>query len=422
MAWRCHDCFGSPVFCTHCMQECHQTHPFHRVSRWTGKCFIPSSLSNAGLTLNLGHGGSLCPVYHSLLRQTSERPSDTAINDSQHKMVGSGGHPPADGNHLSSSPDALLTAHPVLVPTLPDHQSSPNGGPVPNVRSLQTRICGTAPTPDNTTLPSAPLPRFWEVAGGVPYEATIPVELHSQVLTQQSHDPIPTGMADDPFFANESDDEEAWKNVGEGGLPLKIKRDNRKYDKLHCPILTVVDTTGIHEMRVRFCRCQSLKLNPLQTQLMSMGMYASSSKRTRTVFTFRVLHHFDITNLEGKTTAWQYYCTLQRLTSNVFTDTVADRYRELMRALRQWRDLSNRRRAGQPLDPALELKPGDLALFCAACPQPGINLPEDWEKDTDQLVFSLRTWLPTNIHSYCIDGNIHVLFWATEISNRITLL
>ena len=64
MGWRCHDCFGDPVFCTHCVQQSHQQSPFHRVSRWDGKCFSPSSLSNAGLTLNLGHAGQLCPRYN----------------------------------------------------------------------------------------------------------------------------------------------------------------------------------------------------------------------------------------------------------------------------------------------------------------------------------------------------------------------
>ena len=26
---------------------------------------------------------------------------------------------------------------------------------------------------------------------------------------------------------------------------------------------------------------------------------------------------------------------------------------------------------------------GDLALFCIACPQPGINLPQGWEENID---------------------------------------
>jgi hypothetical protein len=27
---------------------------------------------------------------------------------------------------------------------------------------------------------------------------------------------------------------------------------------------------------------------------------------------------------------------------------------------------------------------GDLALFCPACPQPGINLPADWQAKPDR--------------------------------------
>ena len=65
---------------------------------------------------------------------------------------------------------------------------------------------------------------------------------------------------------------------------------------------------------------------------------------------------------------------------------VPDRYRELMRCLRQWRDLQSRRRAGYPLEPITSLKPGSLALFCPACPQPGINLPDGWQNDTKKCV------------------------------------
>lgn len=31
---------------------------------------------------------------------------------------------------------------------------------------------------------------------------------------------------------------------------------------------------------------------------------------------------------------------------------------------------------------------GDLALFCPACPQPGINLPPDWSSDPEQWVYT----------------------------------
>ena len=55
-----------------------------------------------------------------------------------------------------------------------------------------------------------------------------------------------------------------------------------------------------------------------------------------------------------------------------------DCYRELMRVSRMWRDLSNRKRGGFGHDTKLNPGPGDLAIFFPACPQPGINLPDDW--------------------------------------------
>ena len=399
MGWRCHDCFGNPVFCTHCIQKCHQVHPFHRVSRWNGTCFTPSTLSNAGLTLNLGHSGSLCPVYHKLMRATQNHaidPTGAQATPLKGDMTELSNTSSADAILLSGDPSSGFQTPVGPVASFPSDQFPQMIGSLPVLNSQHSNP-STLYQPDSPAHPdpgfsSRSLQRFWEVTGSVPYEMTTPVPLRADVgptKAQEGSQSLESGaidLAEDPFFANDSEEEETWKKVEAGGLPLKVKHDNRKYDKLNCPILVVVDTTGIHELRVRFCQCKPLKNNPLQAQLMNIGLYASSMTRTRTVFTFRALHHFDITNLEGKTTAWQYYSTLKRLTSNVFADTVPDRYRELMRALRQWRDLSSRRRAGHPLDPSVQLKPGDLALFCPACPQPGINLRDDWHEDKDQLV------------------------------------
>ena len=59
-----------------------------------------------------------------------------------------------------------------------------------------------------------------------------------------------------------------------------------------------------------------------------------------------------------------------------------------------------------------ELQPGGLAIFCPACPQPGINLSEEWDQDpkrcvafvhADNLVLMIIRWLYTR--SIVIDGN-----------------
>ncbi|KAI5983428.1 hypothetical protein EDC04DRAFT_2914981 [Pisolithus marmoratus] len=74
----------------------------------------------------------------------------------------------------------------------------------------------------------------------------------------------------------------------------------------------------------------------------------------------------------------------------------ADRYRELMRVSQLWRDLKHRKWFGFGHD--MEQDPGDggLALFCTACPQPGVNLPADWKVHYDR---------DTIMRQYVIDGN-----------------
>lgn len=48
------------------------------------------------------------------------------------------------------------------------------------------------------------------------------------------------------------------------------------------------------------------------------------------------------------------------------------------------------------------MEKGNLALFCAACPQPGINLPDNWGQDTKEYVDGIvhcHCWIEANIDS-----------------------
>jgi hypothetical protein len=55
-----------------------------------------------------------------------------------------------------------------------------------------------------------------------------------------------------------------------------------------------------------------------------------------------------------------------------------------MRVSRIWRDISARIQAGYGHNPERSVTPGTLAIFCPTCPQPGVNLPEDWREDAQQ--------------------------------------
>jgi hypothetical protein len=76
-----------------------------------------------------------------------------------------------------------------------------------------------------------------------------------------------------------------------------------------------------------------------------------------------------------------------------------NRYRELLRVSRQWRNLKEWKWFG--FGHRREIPgPAELALFCPACPQPGLNLPDTWKDDP-------REWLYWR--SFVVDGNFVAL-------------
>ncbi|KAI6102118.1 hypothetical protein F5141DRAFT_1190031 [Pisolithus sp. B1] len=141
--------------------------------------------------------------------------------------------------------------------------------------------------------------------------------------------------------------------------------------------MTIVHTEGIFSHKVLVCKCP--------------GLFPASISKPKTAFTFDVLDHFLIDALECKTSAMSFYQKLKRFTNNAFPERVPDRYRELMRVSQLWRDLKHRKWFGFGHDAGKDPGDGGLALFCPACPQPGLNLPADWKVQYDR--------------QYVIDGN-----------------
>jgi CxC2 like cysteine cluster associated with KDZ transposases len=163
--------------------------------------------------------------------------------------------------------------------------------------------------------------------------------------------------------------------------------------------LTIVSSTGIFTCSVRWCTCTKSPDQCVQL-LLRAKLFPASFKNPKTVFTFEVLDHFRIDALECKTAAMNFMSKLGRITNEAFPsqvpvsgpmvgwcshiyDMVQDRYRELLRVSRQWRDLHNRIRAGVVHDRPDHPVEGGLALFCPACPQMDINIPPETEWKSD---------------------------------------
>ena len=181
-------------------------------------------------------------------------------------------------------------------------------------------------------------------------------------------------------------------------------------------------------MEVLFCACSATVGKDVQ--LLKAGFFPATFKRIETLFTFSVLDNFLTDNLECKTTAQQYYAKLQSMTSSMFPDRVPvsltvmpicnidlqsqNRYKQLLRASRQWRDLQNRMKSGlgHTSDQA-SAQDGSIAVFCPACPQPGINLPQDWKRRYTKYVHIVSTPFSSAhafhrdelVRTFIMDGN-----------------
>lgn len=218
------------------------------------------------------------------------------------------------------------------------------------------------------------------------------------------------GVVGDPEDAE--DDELDDTGESETRQPDTLPRP-RTTDAEGNPFVTIVDVSGIHHLPVIKCLCHPPDEDDLR--YIEMGLFPASYDIIKTVFTMNVLNDFRLANLECKTSAYQYYARLRRLTCPAFPKAVLDRYRELRRLSREYRNMKLWKMHGRahdepdlsddemevdedvqdaPTDP--EIARGKLAIFCPTCPQPGVNIPDDWAQDP-------KWWL--YIRKFCTDGN-----------------
>jgi hypothetical protein len=155
-------------------------------------------------------------------------------------------------------------------------------------------------------------------------------------------------------------------------------------DSLYNAYVRVIHVNGVHHLALVTCSC--LGAESIHANLMSCRLIPTTFKRYRTLFTAGVLDDFRISNLECKVSAYQYYNKLRRLTNPAAPGNVPSFYHELLRLSRLWRWMKKLKWAGyghRNADPKTP-KSGELANFCPACLQPGINLPPNWKDDTNR--------------------------------------
>ncbi|KAI6145951.1 hypothetical protein BKA82DRAFT_4330489 [Pisolithus tinctorius] len=223
-------------------------------------------------------------------------------------------------------------------------------------------------------------------------------------------------------------------------LPLhKIKKWNRKFFErvtlkqlglivqlghedmfCYCPEhghldFIIIDVNGIHPVNVNFCGCEQC-MSHCQ-QLLQCGWYPATICNPRTACTRTVLDHFLQLMWSSKVSVYEYYRTLEHLTDNTGINMPKSRCHPFLHMVCQFRHMKLLKRAGRASeqDGICTTKPGGLAVLCPACPQPGMNLPDDWKdaEPSKKFLYSLiiaidaNFWLKNHAHASDQDPGLH---------------
>ena len=352
---RCLDCSASPLFCRSCCRTAHKRLHTHRIQCWNGKYFRTSALWETGLVCNLGHGGLPCPGL-SLAEEEENRRQDAEWE-----------------RHLNSEP----TGPSVSAAPSGERCTSPPGQHLPPDMSAPA---GSDPATNEDFVAPPDLDLRMNAAAQDVFEDEYAAPYRDDSYNSDGIDGMEDHEVPDGDMGNDNDDRDdllARRNY-ERMQGIATPPHPNPEDTLGNPFVTIIETNGVHHLPIHYCICTSAK--PHDEQLFAAKLFPSSFSSIKTVFTFNVLDDFRMTNLSCKSSCYQYYLKLRRLTSPAFPNSVPNRYHELLRVSRQWRNLELRKSFGfgHHDNPP---QTGEMGHGCASCPQPGINLPDNWKSD-----------------------------------------
>lgn len=352
--WRCKDCTMGISMCRECIRCFHKENPFHRIEQWNGNFFRHADLWEVGTYLLVPHhtGITLCD---SLKKQ-------------EHFLE-------------------------IIEKTKDDAE-----------QEILNRSRAAAPTPDPTTqsafdwaVPNQDFDKDIEM-DNAEGEANDGVDKefirYLQELHEDSNENIngqDSGEVDDDMEEEEIDPQITNQYLHENFDADYVAGSGiESAQTVVGTYVRVVHTNGIHHIAMLSCECKGQDILP--SDLVAARLLPASFERIRTLFSAQLLDHFRLCNLELKATAYQFYHLLQRLTCPMDPTEVVDLYREFRRMSRIWRWMKRLKWAGYGNNDTkyTDVRDGELTVFCPACPQPGINIPENWKDDPARYVLNIK--------------------------------
>ncbi|KAJ7736393.1 hypothetical protein B0H14DRAFT_3097541 [Mycena olivaceomarginata] len=179
-----------------------------------------------------------------------------------------------------------------------------------------------------------------------------------------------------------------FEHVSLKKMGLRVQLGHTGFETCDRPLpahenFTVIHDNGIHFVAVDYCGCaQAHEAGTWTQQVLRRSWFPATNVEPQTCATFRALETFHIMTLQGKVTTYDYYSGLEKLTDNTGMEKIQDQYKSFMRVMR---DGGGRGNDGERK--VADTQPGELAVTCPACPQPGINLPDDWNTASPERKF-----------------------------------
>jgi hypothetical protein len=340
--WRCKDCCLGVPMCRGCIRSSHQENPFHRIEQWNGKFFRPAELWEVGTYLLVRHHSGL-PLCNTLQAQKDFLETLELRNDSAEQARLNNGHIPHGRNNMKTPASAEATY------IENDDDISMSSAGVDDDKSEEQFM------------------RYLDE------------------LREHSKDHSSDGEQDDAEMEDELEEEETDAPISNPYLPHEFDSGTGPGLASAVPIMgtyiRVVHTNGIHHIAMVSCECRGHDILPLD--LLAARLLPASFQRIQTLFTAQLLDRYRLCNLELKASAYQFYHLLQRMTSPNAPAEVVNLYREFRRMSRIWRWMKRLKWAGYGNNKGkvTDVPAGQLSIFCPACPQPGINIPDNWKDD-----------------------------------------
>jgi len=362
LVWRCRDCIDKRPVCILCCRNQHVINPFHCVEKWNSCYYQQGALWQVRVKIHTGHNGFPCSRSLSALSMVHEympAPESTAGN-----VLG----------EVAEQYDKSQAEVVTLISNALQHS-------LHLMTEMERTILSTIASKSGKTM----LDLLDYLKAKVSQHAEQDVDDlqadadHAAAAHQAVADDHPLTEGAVILLEEDVGGDDDWEDEDDrpakGHIPLFIPRPPPT-DGAGNRFITVVHSNGFHALPVVWCACPD-HLNDRDLQLLDLHLYLVSTDHISTVFTFACLDDHQYNYLECKSSRYQFHNKLRRQTNPLCPNSVMSRYTELGRVSRQWRNLKYRKWFWI-LD-NLNAKRGTMALFCAACPQPGVNLPEDWK-------------------------------------------